>query len=61
MIVNDEGNIDGVGMDFIDVFGHKVVKLPLTSVCLEADYIIKSAKKNKTETIDINCYHVKGL
>lgn len=61
MIVNDEGNIDGVGMDFIDIFGHKVAKLPLHSVCLEAEYIMKSLKNNKTEIIDISCFHVKGL
>lgn len=36
MIVNDEGNIDGAGRDFIDIFGNRVAKLPLNYVCKEA-------------------------
>lgn len=48
-------------MDFIDIFGNKVAKLPLDSVCLEAESIMKESKNKKTEIMEINCFHVKGL
>lgn len=33
MLVNDDGTIDGIGTSFMDVFGIKITKLPISMIC----------------------------
>jgi len=61
MIVNDEGIIDGIGFNFIQLLGHKTVKLPFSMICNQSRYMIEQAKKNKMDNICTNFHHVKEL
>jgi hypothetical protein len=47
MIVNQDGIIDGVGVNFTKVLGGQIINLPLSSICDNSRYLISEAKKLK--------------
>lgn len=41
MIINDEGVIDGIGFNFIQLLGNKSVRLPFSMICNQSNYIFQ--------------------
>lgn len=62
MLVNENGIIDGIGLNLKYLLGEDVVKLPFSFICERAGSIMEDCRtKNIKRISKLHLYHVKGL
>lgn len=62
LIVNEEGFVDGLGLNFKKNLGFEIAKLPLSAICDNSAAIMQDARViTERKKTTISFYHVKGL
>lgn len=62
LLINDDGIIDGVGLNFRKILGNQIAKIPFSSICDNSEALFLDARKiNEKKKIILTCYHTKGL